>query len=68
MRAAIGDPAFWQVCWAWLMCGSPDRQRERRREARQAGPGGGAGTAKEAGYNGEKIVLMDPPVCPMCMR
>jgi len=23
MRAAIGDPEYWKVCWAWLMCGSP---------------------------------------------
>ena len=64
MRAAIGDPAFWQVCWAWLMCGSPTGSETGAERLGKPDPAAARQLLKEAGYNGEKIVLMDPTGLP----
>jgi peptide/nickel transport system substrate-binding protein len=59
MRAAIGDPDFWQTCWAYLMCNSPmgseagsEAHRKPDREKAKA-------MLKEAGYKGEKVVILN---------
>ena len=64
MRAAIGDPAFWQVCWAWLMCGSPTGSETGAEGLHKPDPAAARQLLKEAGYKGEKIVLMDPTGLP----
>jgi peptide/nickel transport system substrate-binding protein len=61
MSAAIGsDRTYWQVCHAWLVCGTP--------YASEAGTDGFAkpdmekakALLKEAGYKGEKVLIMQP--------
>ena len=64
MHAAIGDPAFWRVCWAWLMCGSPTGSETGAERLGKPDPAAARQLLKEAGYNGEKIVLMDPTGLP----
>ena len=64
MHAAIGDPAFWRVCWAWLMCGSPTGSETGAESLGKPDPAAARQLLKEAGYNGEKIVLMDPTGLP----
>jgi peptide/nickel transport system substrate-binding protein len=59
MHAAIGDPEFWKVCWAWLMCGSPTGTEAGAEVLRKPNPTLAKQLLKEAGYNGEKIVVMD---------
>ena len=60
-RAAAGDPAYYRVCPAFLMCGSPwgstagavkpDLEKARA-------------LMKEAGYNGEKVIVLHPTTNP----
>jgi peptide/nickel transport system substrate-binding protein len=59
MRAAIGDPDYWKVCWAWLMCGSPTGTGAGAEALRKPDPERAKQLLKEAGYNGEKLVVMD---------
>ena len=60
MTAFVGDPANWDVCASYFTCGGP--------MASQAGSEAMTGKRdydkakqliKEAGYNGEKIILLD---------
>jgi peptide/nickel transport system substrate-binding protein len=64
MRAAIGDPTYWQVCWAWLMCGSPTGSEAGAEAFRKPDPEKAKQLLKEAGYQGEKIVVMDATGLP----
>jgi peptide/nickel transport system substrate-binding protein len=64
MRAAIGDPTFWQKCWAWLMCGSPTSSETGAEQLGKPDPAAARQLLKEAGYKGEKVVLMDPTGLP----
>ena len=59
MRAAIGDPEFWKVCWAWLMCGSPTGTDAGAEALSRPDPALAKQLLKEAGYSGEKILVMD---------
>ena len=59
MRLVVGDPSFMKVCAAIFMCGTP--------YATTAGAEGihqdfakAKQLLKDAGYNGEKVVLIDP--------
>jgi peptide/nickel transport system substrate-binding protein len=67
MRAAAGDPKYWRTCFAMFGCGTPLETTAGADELMHA-PNRERAKAliKEAGYNGEKIVLLDatdqPPV------
>jgi peptide/nickel transport system substrate-binding protein len=68
LSAAIGDPAYGQVCWSVFMCGTPlestagvgdwaDTRQDRKAKARAL--------MAEGGYKGEPIVLFkvtDSPI------
>lgn len=64
MRAAIGDPGYWQVCWAWLMCGSPTGIENGAEGFHKPDPEKARELLKAAGYKGEKIVVMDATGLP----
>ena len=70
IMAVTGDPKLGQVCGALLICGSPNgseigaemlisKDPPAERLAR------GMKMLKEAGYNGEKIILLDPTDQPI---
>lgn len=63
LRAIAGDPKYYKVCAAWFGCGSPteshageDRLPKGLEKAKEL--------LKEAGYKGEKIVVMQPTDYP----
>lgn len=58
MRAAIGDPAYWQVCWAYMMCNSPNGSEAGTQAFRKPDLAKAKALLKEAGYNGEKVVIL----------
>jgi peptide/nickel transport system substrate-binding protein len=69
LEAITGDPKLEVPCWAVMMCGTPN--------ATEAGIGGWAkgdqkanvakakALLQEAGYKGEKVVLLDPTDTPI---
>ncbi len=66
MRAAIGsDPLTWQVCWAWLACGSAYGSEAGADAYRKWDPAKAKALFAEAGYKGEKIVVMQPTDQPI---
>ena len=65
LQAIVGDPALYKVCPAYFICGTPNEtdigtealaaiDKEKAKEL-----------LKEAGYNGEKIILMQPTDIPV---
>ncbi|HEV2302655.1 MAG TPA: ABC transporter substrate-binding protein, partial [Stellaceae bacterium] len=67
MRAAAGDPKYWKTCAALFGCGTPLETKAGAEELLHAPNLARAKQLmKEAGYHGEKIVLMDatdqPPI------
>jgi peptide/nickel transport system substrate-binding protein len=66
MRAAAGDERYWRVCAALFVCGAPF-ETNAGADALLEGPNLAKAkqAIEEAGYNGEKIVLMsatDQPI------
>ena len=67
MRAAAGDPKYWKICAGLFGCGTPLETKAGADELLHA-PNIARANAlmKEAGYHGEKIVLLDatdqPPI------
>jgi peptide/nickel transport system substrate-binding protein len=67
MRAAAGDPKYWKTCFSLFGCGTPNQTLAGADELAHA-PNLARAKAlmQEAGYHGEKIVLMDatdqPPI------
>jgi peptide/nickel transport system substrate-binding protein len=57
MRSVAGDKDFWQVCWAYLMCNSPAGSEAGAEVHKAPDLDKAKALLKEAGYNGEKIVL-----------
>jgi peptide/nickel transport system substrate-binding protein len=67
MRAAAGDPKYWRTCAALFGCGTPNETLAGADELLHAPDLAKAkALIKEAGYNGERIVLLDatdqPPI------
>jgi peptide/nickel transport system substrate-binding protein len=60
MNAAIGDPEYWRVCWAWLMCGTSESSEAGTQDFRKPNLEKARELLKEAGYDGRKIVVLDP--------
>jgi peptide/nickel transport system substrate-binding protein len=65
MAAVAGDPANWRTCYSVYYCG--EEAEETRGSAALAGPRDYDKAKKlvaEAGYSGERIVLLDPADIP----
>ena len=65
IMSVVGDPALGQVCGALLICGSPNGSEFGAEPMTSTEPQDlklrrGAAMMKEAGYNGEPIVLLHP--------
>lgn len=61
MQAIVGDPEYYRTCYSYLTCGGPYEVDTGKVE-----PDIQKATAlfKEAGYNGEKVVLLQTPTIP----
>jgi len=64
MGAAIGNPRFWQICAALFVCGTPYESDVGTEAVLGQNLDKAKQLMKEAGYQGEKIVLMDPADIP----
>lgn len=60
MLAAVGNPNLYRECFAYFMCGSPNETDVGSEPYRTPDVERAKALLKEAGYNGEKIVLMSP--------
>ena len=62
MAAAAGDEKYWKVCWAIFVCGGTPFETTVSAEAMLKGPDieKAKSLIKEAGYKGEKIVVLQP--------
>jgi peptide/nickel transport system substrate-binding protein len=60
MNAAVGDREYWQECHAWLMCGTPESSEAGTEDVRKPNLERARALLKEAGYDGRKIVVLDP--------
>ncbi len=60
MRAAVGNPSLYEECHAYFMCGSPNELSVGAEPYMAPDVEKAKALLKEAGYNGEKIVVMTP--------
>jgi peptide/nickel transport system substrate-binding protein len=65
MQAAIGDQRYWQTCVALFVCGTPYETQVGGEPILNHSIDKAKAMLKEAGYNGEKVVLMDPTDIPL---
>jgi peptide/nickel transport system substrate-binding protein len=60
MRAAVGNPKLFSECHAYFMCGGPNETDIGADPYKTPDVEKAKALMKEAGYNGEKLVLMTP--------
>lgn len=60
MRAAVGNPNLYRECFAYFMCGSPNETDVGSEPYQEPDVERAKTLLKEAGYNGETLVLMTP--------
>ena len=60
LAAMVGNPEYEKVCYAIFMCGSPLASDKYGEEFRKANVEKAKQLFKEAGYKGEKLVIMQP--------
>jgi len=60
MRSGIGDQEFWKTCWAWLACGTAMGSEAGTEDLRKPDLAKARALLKEAGYAGEKVVVLQP--------
>lgn len=60
MNAAVGDQEYWRECHAWLMCGTSESSEAGTEGFRKPNLERARALLKEAGYDGRKIVVLDP--------
>jgi peptide/nickel transport system substrate-binding protein len=60
LDASLGDPRFYRLCGAMLSCISPYRSEAGATQTRPADLMRARALLKEAGYKGEKIVVLHP--------
>jgi peptide/nickel transport system substrate-binding protein len=63
LRAIAGDPKFYKGCYAWFGCGSPTESHAGEDKIPH-GIEKAKTLLKEAGYNGEKVVVLVPTDYP----
>jgi peptide/nickel transport system substrate-binding protein len=59
MQVAVGDPTLWRKCFAWLSCGGPESSEDGTADFHTPNLDKARELLKEAGYKGEKVVVMD---------
>ncbi len=60
MRAAFGQPEFYKQCWAFMACGTSMASEAGMDDYRKPDLAKAQALMKEAGYKGEKIVVLHP--------
>jgi peptide/nickel transport system substrate-binding protein len=65
MGVAANDRAYWQPCWAWLICGSPMGSEAGTEALRKPDIARAKALLQEAGYKGEKVVVLSPSGLPI---
>ncbi len=60
MKIAIGNPDYWRKCFSWLTCGAPDSSEAGSEPYQKPDLEKARALLKEAGYKGEKIVVLHP--------
>ncbi|OWT68152.1 MULTISPECIES: ABC transporter substrate-binding protein [unclassified Achromobacter] len=60
LEASLGDPRFYQLCGAMLSCISAYRTEVGATQTRPADVAHARALLKEAGYKGEKVVVLHP--------
>jgi peptide/nickel transport system substrate-binding protein len=59
LSAAFGDERWWRQCFSFFVCGSPNETEAGSEPYRKQDLAHARELLKEAGYNGEKIVLIN---------
>lgn len=65
LQAIVGDPALYKVCPAYFICGTPNETDVGTEPLAKVDREMAKKLLKEAGYNGEKIILMQPTDIPV---
>lgn len=65
LQAIVGDPALYKVCAAYFICGTPNSTMIGTEPLKAVDKNMAMKLLKEAGYKGEKIVLMHPTDIPV---
>jgi peptide/nickel transport system substrate-binding protein len=60
MSAMIGDPRFWEECYSFFVCGSPNETLTGADAYMQPNLEEARRLVEESGYDGRPIVIMDP--------
>ncbi len=63
--AFTADPAWWQECFSWFGCGVPNSTEAGADPYRTPNPAMAKQLLKEAGYNGEPIVVLSSDEIPL---
>ena len=59
LAAAFGDQRWWRPCYSFFVCGSPNEVEDGSEAYRKPDLARAKEMLKEAGYNGEKVVLIN---------
>ena len=65
LQAIVGDPALYKVCAAYFICGTPNESDVGTKALSEVNKDKAKALLKEAGYKGEKIILMQPTDIPV---
>ena len=65
LQAIIGNPKLYKVCAAYFICGTPNETDVATEALKGENIAMAKQLLKEAGYNGEKIILMQPTDIPV---
>ena len=65
LRAIVGDPKLYRVCAAYFICGTPNESSVGVEALETVDYDKARALLEEAGYNGEKIILMQPTDIPV---
>ena len=65
LQAIVGDPALYSACAAYFICGTPNESSIGTEALNSVNKEKAKALLKEAGYKGEKIILMQPTDIPV---
>ena len=65
LQAIIGDPTLYKACAAYFICGTPNETQIGTEALKAVNLDKAKQLLKEAGYKGEKIILMQPTDIPV---
>jgi peptide/nickel transport system substrate-binding protein len=65
LAAAVGNPQFYKECESFFPCGTPFESKEGLDLIRPSSKDAAKETLKKSGYNGEKVVIMQPTDIPI---